>query len=327
VREESETEVARRALAHYGIASDAKLELVNLSENATFLVAGDQLPTAILRLHRENYHSASSIGSELDWVDALRTEAGVKTAGVIPAINGRRVVSVPGSGADRHVVMFEKLPGTEPDEAALTVSDFEALGEITARLHSHSMKWSPPQGFSRFAWTWETTLGDQARWGRWQETVGIDGRPTEAMTAAASLLCERLAAFGTSHDRFGLVHADLRPANLLVNDGVVQVIDFDDCGYSWFLYDFGTAVSFMEDDPRLAEWQAAWLAGYRGVRPLSSEEEGMLATFVMLRRFLLVAWMGSHAHSREAQAMAESYARGSEQLAESFVASGGAAIY
>ena len=47
-------------------------------------------------------------------------------------------------------------------------------------------------------------------------------------------------------ERFGLVHADLRLANLLVEDEKVNVIDFDDCGYSWFMYDFGTAVSFID---------------------------------------------------------------------------------
>jgi len=94
-------------------------------------------------------------------------------------------------------------------------------------------------------------------------------------------------------DRFGLAHADLRLANLLVDGEKTTVIDFDDCGFSWYMYDFGTAVSFIEEDPRLPQWQAAWLRGYRSIAPLSAEDEDMLATFVMLRRLLLVAWMGS----------------------------------
>ena len=137
---------------------------------------------------------------------------------------------------------------------------------------------------------------------------------------------ERLSSYGTGADRFGLVHADLRLANLLVEGDLVTVIDFDDCGYSWFMYDFGTAVSFIEHDPRLPQWQAAWLRGYRSVTELSAEHEAMLATFVMLRRLLLVAWMGSHAHSRECQDLGPGYTAGTVELARRYVASDGASL-
>jgi Ser/Thr protein kinase RdoA (MazF antagonist) len=39
------------------------------------------------------------------------------------------------------------------------------------------------------------------------------------------------------------------------------VIDFDDCGWGWLLYDFGTAVSFFEHDPRVPELTEAWVRG------------------------------------------------------------------
>jgi Ser/Thr protein kinase RdoA (MazF antagonist) len=103
----------------------------------------------------------------------------------------------------------------------------------------------------------------------------------------------------------------------------VTVIDFDDCGFTWYLYDFGTAVSFLEDDPRLPQWQDAWLRGYRDIAPVSAEDEDMLATFVMLRRLLLVAWMGSHSHSRECQVKGPSYTAASCELARRYLASGG----
>jgi Ser/Thr protein kinase RdoA (MazF antagonist) len=36
-----------------------------------------------------------------------------------------------------------------------------------------------------------------------------------------------------------------------------------DCGFSWFFYDFATAVSFMEHEPVVAELRASWLDGDR----------------------------------------------------------------
>jgi Ser/Thr protein kinase RdoA (MazF antagonist) len=54
---------------------------------------------------------------------------------------------------------------------------------------------------------------------------------------AAALVFRRLDAFGRGADRFGLTHGDLMPDNVLLQDGVPHVIDFDDCGFGWYLYD------------------------------------------------------------------------------------------
>ncbi|PRC43156.1 aminoglycoside phosphotransferase, partial [Mycobacterium sp. ITM-2017-0098] len=140
---------------------------------------------------------------------------------------------------------------------------------------------------------------------------------------AERLLQRRLADYGTGPETFGLVHADLRLANLLVDDGTITVIDFDDCGFGWYFYDFGTAVSFFEDHPSVPEWQDAWATGYRTRRPLPAADEDMLASFVLLRRLLLLAWMGTHSHSKESQAISVTYATGSCELAERYLSSDG----
>ncbi|WP_137389966.1 phosphotransferase enzyme family protein [Rhodoligotrophos defluvii] len=76
-------------------------------------------------------------------------------------------------------------------------------------------------------------------------------------------LISRLATFGKSSDRYGLIHADMRLANLLIDDGMTRLIDFDDCGFGWFLYDFAAGVSFIEDHPQVPALKAAWVKGYR----------------------------------------------------------------
>ena len=115
------------------------------------------------------------------------------------------------------------------------------------------------------------------------------------------------------------MHADIRLANLLVDDGHVRVIDFDDSGFTWFMYDFATTVSFMEDHPRVPELQAAWLEGYRSVAPLDPADEAELATFVMLRRLLLVAWIGSHSETDLAKSMGLPYTEGTMGLCEDYL--------
>jgi Ser/Thr protein kinase RdoA (MazF antagonist) len=142
--------------------------------------------------------------------------------------------------------------------------------------------------------------------------LDVLGRCSEAIN-------RRLQVFGQGPDRFGLVHADMRLANLLVDGPDVSVIDFDDCGFSWFLYDLGSSLSFIEHYPVVPELIDSWIEGYLTEGTLSPQEIAELPTFVMLRRLLLVAWVGSHANVPEAQALGSEFTLTSCDLAETYL--------
>ena len=312
--------VARRALDEYGVGPDAELTLLNVSENATYAV--DDPATGertVLRVHRHGYHDGVEIESELAWLEALREDAGVRTPRVLRTPDGRRLVALDEEGAPdpRYVVHFEWLPGSEPTDA--TTESFRLLGAITARMHRHVRTWRRPPGFRRFAWDYDGSFGSEARWGRWQHGMAVGDAEREILGRLDATLQRRLAAYGSGPDRYGLVHADMRVANLLVNGDETYVIDFDDCGWSWFLYDFGAAVSFFEEDPRVPDLADAWTTGYRSVLPLPSEDEAEIPTFVLMRRLLLLAWIGSHSGTDLARSMGEAYTAGSCDLAESYL--------
>jgi Ser/Thr protein kinase RdoA (MazF antagonist) len=315
--------VARRAVAEHGLAADCTLTLLNVSENATYAV--DDPATGertVLRLHRRGYHDAVAIESELSWLDAIRNETGLRTPKVLPAPDGRRVISLAEDGVldPRHVVRFEWLPGIEPTPADERLPQwFELLGAVTARLHRHARDWRAPAGFRRFAWDYDGAFGSVARWGRWQDGIAVGAAEREVLARLDATLRDRLAAHGQGRERYGLVHADLRLANLLVNDDETYLIDFDDCGQGWFLYDFGSAVSFFEHDPRIPELTDAWARGYRTVGELPAADEAEIPTFVMMRRLLLVAWIGSHAGTDLARSMGAEYTETSCRLAEDYL--------
>jgi Ser/Thr protein kinase RdoA (MazF antagonist) len=323
------TGCAREALRAYSCHPDASVELLNVSENATFLVSDPEAGPSVLRVHRLGYHTEQEIASELAWMDALRAEAGVRTPRVLPTADGQQLVTVterggPGAAA-RHCVRFEFLPGTEPggpgDEpgGTLTGAHFSELGEITARMHRHARSWPRPPWFTRFHWDYPAAFGGQARWGRWQDGIGVGRSERQVLSRLDDTLHARLTAFGQSPERYGLVHADTRLANLLVHQGAVSVIDFDDCGFSWYLYDLGTSVSFFEHAPEVPALVDGWLSGYRRAGQLSAEDEAEIWTFILFRRLLLVAWIGSHAGVDIAAELGAGYTRDSCDLAERYL--------
>jgi Ser/Thr protein kinase RdoA (MazF antagonist) len=303
----------------YDLDPSAEITLLNVSENGTFRVDDPVQGRSVLRVHRTGYHAREAVVSELAWITALRTDAVVRTPAFMLSPAGEDVVTVRlPAGEERYVVRFEWVDGVEPTEDRLA-SDFEQLGGIAARLHRHSRSWKRPEGFTRFVWDFDTSLGNRGHWGRWQDGLAVGPQEEQVLGRCAELIRRRLASYGTEPERFGLVHADMRLANLLVNGDEVTVIDFDDCGLSWFMYDLGSSLSFIEHEPYVPELVDSWVRGYRAVAPLSAEDEAELPTFIMLRRLLLVAWIGSHSSTATAQAMGEEYTATSCRLAENYM--------
>ena len=97
---------------------------------------------------------------------------------------------------------------------------------------------------------------------------------------------------------------------------------FDDCGFSWYLYDFAAGISFMESDPRIPELKQAWLEGYLKVKVLETVDFDEIDTLVMLRRLVLLAWIGSHSEAPEPKALANGFAKTTAELGEKYLVSG-----
>lgn len=309
--------VIRAHLPDWDLPPDAALGLLSISENATFrATCGTR--DMVLRVYRPGYHDAAEIRSELAWIEALRTENVVPTPRIIPRADGRLLAEIDDGGTVRRIAAFAFAPGAEPEENGDLPRWFRHLGALHARLHAHARRWVRPQGFTRKVWDFESMLGTRAQWGDFRAGLGLDAQGRAVLERAAEVLRVRLAPL-SQPESFGLIHADLRLANLLADGETLTLIDFDDSGFSWFLYDFAAAVSFMEHAPVVPALKAAWLDGYRSLTPLPADAAAQLDLFVMLRRILLTAWVASHGETPTARAMGVPYTDGTVALAEDFL--------
>ena len=311
-----------QALPRWGVAPDANVSLLNVSENATFAVSDPaRRRELIVRVHRIAYSSLQEIRSELQWILALRAEAVVETASPLAGSDGELVQLLPSTAgrAARHAVAFERLPGREPDPTRDAAEWFEKLGQLTARMHAHARRWSLPEGFRRKRWDVDDMVGPGAHWGPWRAAMGLTREGADCIEQALPQIRARLERFGRGPQQFGLVHADLRLANLLVDGTQLRIIDFDDCGFSWFLYDFAAAISFIEHEPFIPELLEAWLAGYRTLAEVPREAAAAIPTLVVLRRILLTAWLASRSELAFAQGLGAAYTAGTVRLAQDLV--------
>lgn len=313
--------LANSSLHLWDIPEDATARLINLSENATYLVENENGYRSILRLHRQDYHTKTGIECELAWMRDLNDSGSVITPQAIPGRDGEIIQSgaIEGKLGQRFMALFEFVEGHEPDENHDLVEPFEELGEIAARTHVHSISWKRPENFERLIWDFDHMLGATPNWGDWREAPAMDAAAQEVLQRQEDVIKRRLDAYGTGPDRFGLIHADMRLANLLIYEKSPRLIDFDDCGLGWFMYDFASGVSFMEDHPQVPALKDSWVKGYRKVRELSEADEHEIDTFVMLRRMVLLAWIGSHSETDLAKEQGADFTRVSVDLAEKYL--------
>ena len=309
--------LAEQAVVQYPKNYQGQIKLLCQSENATFVVRTEKTRYA-LRLHRPNYHNKQNIESELCWLDAL-TESGIAVPQAIFTEHGERVLTLRlADGNTRYAVLFNwvegDMPTTDVDPTA-----FQQLGQITAKLHHHSKTWQMPHDFDRIVWNHETMLGADGHWGDWRHAPHLKATDHDVVEEAIRCIGHKLTGFGKSSEHYGLIHADLRLTNLLLQQDRIGVIDFDDCGMSWFMHDLAAAISFNEHLAPAPQWVENWIEGYERVAHISNEEYALIPTFIMQRRIQMMAWIGSHAQTEMAQSLGTDWADHTVRLCKKYL--------
>ena len=279
------TDIVERALGQWGLEG-AISRLIAARENAVYEVTLGDTRVA-LRLHRQGYRSDLELRSELAWMDQA-AKGGLNVAAPIPAQNGALLLEIDGTQIDVLTwltgrTMTETLRATDPEEHAPI---FFTLGCEMARLHQVSDAWTKPPDFERIHWDAEGLLGDAPVWDRFWENPELAKTDRDRFEAFRHEASARLAQVGRSLD-YGLVHADLVPDNVLIDGNALRLLDFDDGGFGYRLFDVATALLKYMSAPNYPQLQSSLIDGYQSVHPLDIAE---LDLFLALRAATYVGW-------------------------------------
>ncbi|MGE8063619.1 phosphotransferase enzyme family protein [Pseudomonas sp. NPDC089569] len=303
-------DLARHALQHWD-GDFADIELVKFRENAVFSAWRQDGQRVALRIHRNGYHCEAALRSELQWMEALAA-AGITVPQIIRTQDQRHLVEVSHHElGERHVDMLAWLPGatagtSEDGVQAGTEIDFlfSEAGAIAARIHLHSAQWQQPDEFVRHAWDEDGLIGANPFWGRFWELEQLSDEQRELLQQARRSARRDLRQYGRHLGNFGMIHADLVPENLLIEGPRLRLIDFDDAGFGWHMFELATALYFCIDDPRYEQIKAALLEGYHAVKPLTAADRQALALFLMLRGTTYLGWIHTRQGTQTAIEMA-----------------------
>jgi Ser/Thr protein kinase RdoA (MazF antagonist) len=299
--------VARAALADYGL-TDASLKFIARSENTTFRVTvpGPAPETAVddffahhcylLRIHRPGYQTLASITSELEWLSALRSEAGIVVPEPVPTITGELLaeVAVPGVQGPQTCSLLRWVKG-RLIKKGFRLRHFRALGRLTAQLHQHVAHWEPPGGFNRRHWDWEGLFGDGAGFDLPASEVWelLPGPYHALFKTVADRVKHVMEAWGEGGDAFALIHADLsigEEGNVIYFGGEARPIDFDDCGYGYWVWDFATSLAHWQEAGAWDSIRDAFMEGYLEIRRSPEEQLVHLDLFMAARHVSEMLW-------------------------------------
>ena len=288
--------MAETAMAYWGGAAETP-RLVKAGENVVFEVRLRDGRHGALRLHRPGYNSRAAIEAELEWAEALAA-AGQPVPPPIRTVKqkltaraGERIASLVGWVEGRPIGSAERrLEGTEAEQQAL----MESVGRLIAGVHNATDALAPSAA-ARRAWDNAGFLGDRPNWGRFWENPAFDAGERAGILAARDVAGRALAAYAAAGGDFGLIHADCLRENILRDGDRLAIIDFDDSGTGFRIYDLATAVVQSLEEPSLSALVAGVLDGYRALRPLGVADERALVLFVTLRTFASAGWIATRA--------------------------------
>lgn len=299
--------LATEALPFWGLGG-ATLTLIKYRENAVYKVRDSTGGQYALRVHRAGYHTDSGLHSELAWMASLQ-EAGIDVPRLIPTATNGLFIKVPHPTLPLHfqVDLFEWVNGAQLGSSELGLNTdadtvektYSTVGELAARLHNHAVEWTHPDGFERHSWDTEGLVGECPLWGCFWQLQLLNPVQQDLIARArakAEHELRKYAKSSASHGTYSLIHADLVPENLLADEEQVRLIDFDDCGFGWHLFELATALYFIQNDRHFNTARAALIAGYRKSRTLTDATLAYLPLFMLLRSFTYLGWV----HTRPA---------------------------
>ncbi len=298
--------LAMKALKSWNLL-DVELNLIKHRENSVFKVIDKVTGTQyVIRIHRPDYHTNEALESEIAWMEALN-ESGVRCPNVIKTSDGRAFVTArhPRIPDPRQCSLLEFIDGAPFDKLGQVENGvlpellmrYRKLGSVAAEVHNQSENWQPPKGFVRHSWDKEGLLGEKPLWGRFWEHPKLTADQKQQMLKARIVLKGLLDKVGQKPNNYGLIHADFLPENILTHGEELRLIDFDDCGYGWHLFEMATSLFPQISQPYFDDLVAAYVEGYRSKRDFPEDQLEVLPAFLMIRGFAYIGWLMTRSES------------------------------
>jgi Ser/Thr protein kinase RdoA (MazF antagonist) len=191
--------------------------------------------------------------------------------------------------AGRLCVLLRWVPGKHKRDNALAPADLYLLGSYVAGLHDHARRYQAPEDTVLSRWDWEWAFGKAVPlWSRGE--AHYSPSEMEVFRETARSVREDLEHLGEECEVFGVIHRDIKLENVVFDGQRVGVIDFEMCGWGYYLSDLSVIRRSLAQHykDRLEPLWEAFLEGYQGKRPLPEDYARQIEAFDAMQRAAIV---------------------------------------
>ena len=271
----------------------------------------------VIRKHRAGYQDAAGIESELCLMHAMKA-ANCSVPDAIAAKDNRFVIAHDGD----HFTAISWVSGqtmsdvlsSDPSSDRIT-QIYHDLGLCLAEFHDAADAWSPPKNFSRHSWDRLGLVGPQPFWGRFWDNPDLLPDERYIFTQIQDQMNEALSHLEDTLD-YGLIHADLIPDNVMIDENDITFLDFDDCGFGFRLYDIATILLKQIETHDFQDKAKALMEGYRTRRDLDPR---FVLMFLVLRSLTYVGWIVDRPNIENAAVRSRHFIERARLLSEQFM--------
>ncbi len=145
-------------------------------------------------------------------------------------------------GRNFYVVAFNKAKGIRLPDSNYQYRDgvsideyYHNYGKTLGKMHRLTKSYLPPD-LKTVRPAWLTNMKEKL-------IPGFLPKDRINLISKLRVLCDKAESLPKNRDSYGLIHADFGDGNFAIDysTGKLTVFDFDDCAYSWFMYDLADA--------------------------------------------------------------------------------------
>ena len=282
------TDLAKRAIVFYGL-DGATITLTSYTNNAVFMVES-AMGIFTLRLHRAGMKSLTGLRSEWVWMKTL-AENGVYLPTPVGDIYTGTLEDEP---LPIYCTLTTWLKGEHITFLDMTDDHIKTIGKFIGQLHSVASAFVPPADFERPTYDYDGLFGENSPYNPKDGAKIFTDDQKAVMAEVQARVADAFSRMGKSSDTFGLIHADLIPTNLIWNGAQVGAIDFEYCGYGYYLYDLAPFLWMTRNEPNSAHVRLMVWEGYTQARPQHEAYMNELDTMVMARHVASCRWIAGN---------------------------------
>lgn len=278
-----------RLLTQYEFGPAEVLPIRN-ENNSVYKVITEQDAYA-LRIHRPHYRTPEQTISELHYLQGLAGALSVPLP--VRTKSGDLVTRFQQGKRTLHASIITWLDGDvrRPQGKGAGPKTIYRIGQSLGHIHAFSEGFRPSEGFDLPTWDSEGIFGSRSQFCPGPLAESFTRSQVDVLKMVRSRFEAVVQEIGVRQETYGVIHNDVILLNCLHHGNKTSVIDFDDCGWGYYLYDLGGMLENLKDYSSYRTLRRALLDGYRSIRRLPMSWERHFDLMIAARHAITAIWM------------------------------------